>query len=56
MFPIRVLAAPILGALRNALIKNYLEAKDHRDRDDMYRDKVLLRRKVIPQRVTLPDV
>ena len=56
MFPIRVLAAPILGALRNALIKNYLEAKDHRDRDDMYRDKVLLRRKVIPQRVTLTDV
>ena len=56
MFPIGALAAQILGTLRNALIKNYLEAKDHRDRDVMYKDKVLLRPKVIPQRVTLPDV
>ena len=35
--------------------KNYLEVKGDVDGDNMYKDKVLLRWKVTPQRVTLPD-
>ena len=35
--------------------KNYLEVKGDIDRYNIYKGKILLRRKVTPQRVTLPD-
>ena len=42
-FPIEALAAPLLKSSGGVVIKRCLEAKDRGDRDDMYRDKVLLR-------------
>ena len=52
--PIGALAAPILGSLEGVVTNKYLEVKDV-DVDDMYRNKILLRQKVSPQRVTLPN-
>ena len=52
--PIGALATPILGSLGGVVIKKYLEAEAV-DVEFMYRNKILFRRKVIRQRVTLSD-
>ena len=51
---IGALAAPILGSLGGVVIIKYSEVKGV-DVEDMYINKTLLRRKVKPQRVTLPN-
>ena len=55
MFPIWALAEPILGTLGGVVVKNYLEVEKDAGECNMYRYKVLLRRKVTPKRVTLPN-
>ena len=52
--PIGALAAPILGSLDGVVTNKYLEVKDV-DVYDMYRNKILLRKKGPPLRVTLPN-
>ena len=47
-------ATPTLGSLGGVFIKKYLKVKGV-DVKDMYRNKILLRRKVTPQCVTLPN-
>ena len=53
-FPIGALAAPILASSGGVVIKKYLEVKGV-DVEDTHRNKILSRRKITPQRVTLPN-
>ena len=53
-FPAGALAVLILGTLGDIVMKNYLVV-GNADAEDIYRNKILVRQKVTPERVTLPD-
>ena len=49
------LAGPALGAIVGPVIKKILVVKSDANKGDMRRDKILLRWRVTPQRVALPN-
>ena len=53
-FPVGALAVLILGTLGGVVIKIYLVV-GNADAEDIYRNKILVRQKVTPERVTLPN-